>query len=80
MGAAGPPYEALTAATYTKSSYSTGAQSCVMTAAVDGWIGVQDSKHYASVPAQSRPTLAFPAARFAAFVHGVSVGEFDDII
>jgi hypothetical protein len=69
MEAHEPPRDELRRVAYVKSSYSSGAQECVMvTAAVGGWVGVQDSKTYAATPAERRVTLGFQRAAFAALL------------
>lgn len=76
MAAEQPPVEALRAGRYVKSSYSPNASECVMLHATGGWVGVQDSKEYASTPQNDRPTLAFTVAEFAAFLKDAKDGEF----
>lgn len=77
MAAEQPPIEALRAGWYVKSSYSPEGTDCVMLHATGGWVGVQDSKEYASTPRDERTTLAFTVGQFAAFLKGAKAGEFD---
>jgi hypothetical protein len=55
-----------------KSSRSGGGDNCVEVAsAATGIVGVRDSKNLTG------PILAFTAAEWGAFTHGVRLGEFD---
>ncbi|MGW4528395.1 DUF397 domain-containing protein [Amycolatopsis sp. NPDC004378] len=81
MEAAQPPIEALRKGRYRKTKRSPQSQpDCVMITAVDGWIGMQDSKEYKDVPQSQRSTLGFTKSEFAAFLAGAKDGEFDDLI
>ncbi len=57
-----------------KSRYSNPCGSCVEVAQLaDGRIAVRNSRH------PGGPALIYPRAGMAAFIHGVQVGEFDDM-
>ncbi len=60
----------LTAANWFKSSKSANNGQCVEVAFVDGLVAVRDSKDPAG------PALVFNQQEWAAFVAGVSAGEF----
>lgn len=70
MRAGQPPHEALRAASYRKSSRSSGAQECVLVGAAAGWVGVQDSKLGAD-----GPTLAVPATAWRALIAAIRADE-----
>jgi hypothetical protein len=81
MAAEQPPTEALRAGTFRKSSFSPERQpDCVMVTEYGDWIGLQDSKEYASTPKDQRTTLAVPRAAFAQFVQAVKNGELDGLV
>lgn len=65
---------ALTAADWRTSSYSDGGQQCVEVATnLAGVVPVRDSKD------REGPSLVFPAASFASFIHAVNDGEFGTV-
>lgn len=64
----------LSGVSWQKSRYSNPCGSCVEVAPLaDGRIAVRNSRH------PGGPALVYPRAELAAFLHGVKVGEFDDL-
>ena len=61
-------------ATWRKSTKSQQSGQCVELAKVDGVIGVRDSKE------PNGPMLVFTVEEIAAFLDGVTNGEFDDLL
>lgn len=63
----------LTQAEWRKSSYSSGNGQCVEVAFFNAAVAMRDSKN------PTGPALVFTAGEFAAFVHGVRDGEFNQL-
>jgi hypothetical protein len=61
-------------ATWRKSKRSQQSGQCVELAKIDGVIGVRDSKE------PNGPILVFTVEEIAAFLDGVTKGEFDDLL
>jgi hypothetical protein len=59
----------LAAATYRKSSRSSGAQECVAIGFAGGWAGVQDTKEH--LDSRQRTTLVVPRTQFAMFLAAI---------
>ena len=66
------PPAALADATYTTSTRSSAAGTCVAVGYADGWVGIQDTKQ--GPDSTRRTTVALPAATFCAFLDAVKVG------
>ncbi len=63
----------VTGVTWGKSTYSNPCGSCVEVAQLaDGRIAVRNSRD------PGGPAMIYPRAEMAAFIHGITVGEFDD--
>lgn len=58
-----------------KSSFSEAERECVEIAAVDGWIGMRDSKL-----GDASPILTFTPAELKAFLAGAKNNDFDRLI